>query len=110
MNKEQQDKIYKAALAIAPFHCMSQKRDYFIKGADYALSHQWISVNEIMPLCPDDDAISEVSIKVIACTSEGAIRYAYYHHYLKEWFSVETSTRIDNVTKWMFVPEEGGEE
>ena len=103
MNKEQQDKIYKAALAIAPFHRMSQKRDYFIKGADYALSHQWISVDESLPPCPDD-VISEVSVKVIAKTNNGAIYYAFYHHYLNDWFSAETSTRIDNVTKWMYVP------
>ena len=77
------------------------------KIADFALQNQWISTSESLP--PLEEASSNVSIGVIAYTSEGVIRYAYYHHYLQQWFSAETSTRIDNVTKWMFVPEEGGE-
>ena len=79
----------------------------FIAGATFALQNQWISTSESLP--PLEEASSNVSIGVIAYTSEGVIRYAYYHHYLQQWFSAETSTRIDNVTKWMFVPEEGGE-
>lgn len=82
----------------------------FEKGANYALNHQWISTSESLPPCHDDDVISDVSIGVIARTSDGIIRYAYYHHYLQQWFSAETSTRIDGVTHWMFVPEEGDEE
>lgn len=93
-----------------PFDPIGHVEKCFKKGADYALNHQWISTSESLPPCHDDDAISDVSIKVIARTSEGVIRYAYYHHYLQQWFSAETSKRIDNVTKWMFVPEEGGDE
>ena len=90
--------------AVAPENMQLAFGD-FINGAKRALRNQWISTDESLPPCHDDDVISDVSIKVIARTSEGVIRYAYYHHYLHEWFSVETSTRIDNVTKWMFVPE-----
>ena len=80
----------------------------FEDGVIWALKNQWISTSESLP--PLDEVSSNGSIGVIARTSEGVIIYAYYHHYLKQWFSAETSTRIDNVTKWMFVPEEGGEE
>ena len=82
----------------------------FKKGAIWMLCNQWISVDESLPPCHDDDVISDVSIGVIARTSEGVIRYAYYHHYLKQWFSVETSIKIDRVTHWMFIPTEGWEE
>lgn len=81
---------------------------FFEYGISFALQNQWISIDKNLP--PLDEVSSNSSIGVIACTSEGVIRYAYYHHYLHEWFSAETSTRIDNVTKWMFVPEKGGDE
>ena len=84
--------------------------DAYIEGGKNSLQNQWISVDESLPQCPDDDAISEVSIKVIVKTNNGAIYYAFYHHYLNEWFSVETSVRIDGVTHWMAVPEKGGKE
>jgi len=80
----------------------------FIEAATFALNHQWISTSESLP--PLDEVSSNASICVIARTSDGAIYYAYYHHYLREWFSCETSTRISGVTHWMFVLEEGGEE
>lgn len=80
----------------------------YIKGAEDILNNQWISIDESLP--PLDEASSNASIGVIARTSEGVVRYAYYHHYLQQWFSAETSTRIDGVTHWMFVPEEGGKE
>lgn len=78
-----------------------------IKVATFALQNQWIRTSESLP--PLDDVSSNASVGVIARTSKGIIRYAYYHHYLQQWFSAETSTRIDGVTHWMFVPEEGGE-
>lgn len=92
--------------AVAPENMQLAFGD-FINGAKWALKNKWISVDASLP--PLDEVSSNGSIGVIARTSDGVIRYAYYHHYLKEWFSAETSTRIDNVTEWMFVPEEGGE-
>lgn len=82
---------------------------FFEHGISFALQNQWIRTSESLP--PLDEVSSNGSIGVIARTSEGIIRYAYYHHYLQQWFSVETSKRIDGVTHWMFVPQiEGGEE
>jgi hypothetical protein len=112
MNEILQKRIEEAAYqyiqsdAVAPENMQLAFGD-FINGAKCAMQNQWISTSESMP--PLDEVSFNGSIGVIARTSEGVVRYAYYHHYLKQWFSVETSTRIDNVTKWMFVPEEGGE-
>lgn len=113
MNKILQEKIDKArleyedSLALPEWDRKQIHGIDFEKGANYAQNHQWISIDKSLP--PLDEVSSNGSIGVIARTNDGIIRYAYYHHYLKEWFSAETSTRIDNVTKWMFVPEEGGE-
>jgi hypothetical protein len=115
MNELLQQRIYEVAkkkyCKNCPFESIKDcKKCSLIKEpidfAAFALQNQWISTSESLP--PLDEVSSNGSIGVIARTSEGVIRYAYYHHYLKEWFSVETSTRIDNVTHWMFVPQMKG--
>jgi len=114
MNKILQERLHKArleyedSLALPEWDRKQIHGIDFEKGADFALNHQWINIDESLPPC-HDNVISHVSIGVIVCTSKGVIRYAYYYYYLHQWFSAETSTRIDNVTKWMFVPGKGGE-
>lgn len=51
MNAILQKRIEEAAEAIAPFNRMSQKRDYFVKGCEWMLKNQWISVEEALPEC-----------------------------------------------------------
>lgn len=103
------DDYHEGAEEGMPFDPIGHVEKCFKESADYALNHQWISTSESLPPYHDDDVISHVSIGVIARTNKGVIRYAYYYYYLKQWFSAETSTRIDGITKWMFVPEEGCE-
>lgn len=54
MNEILKQRIEEAAAAIAPFNRMSQKRDYFVKGAVFALQNQWISVEEALPNYEED--------------------------------------------------------
>ena len=104
MNEILQKRIEEAAAAIAPFNRMSQKRDYFVKGADFSLQNQWISVDEALP---------KVNELVFGCVNdEGipqAVGMAYYDEYGGWHYSDEEE--ISLITHWMPIPEmKGGEE
>lgn len=118
MNEILQKRIDGAAAAIAPFNRMSQKRDYFIKGATLVLQNQWISVDESLP---DDDE------NVLLTFNDGHIIVAYHSGNYWWWCDgfvcgtktngqpmYSSSQRIeidDKPTHWMPIPTvKGGEE
>lgn len=93
MNKEIKKRIEIAS-------CNYVERKAFVAGANFALQNQWLGVKEALP----QNEESNLSENVIVRTDTGSIYYAYYHYYLKGWFSVDRSVRIDYVTHWMPIP------
>lgn len=92
----QQEQIKKAAEAIAPFSRMSQKREYFIKGAEWALSHQWISVEEALP---------EEEKKVLVTHQYGCQVAAFYKDGAHSYWGVAKDCPIGaSITHWMAIP------
>lgn len=79
----------------------------FEDGAEWALSHQWISVDEELP--PRNDDITYVAFSehvLVRIDFEGNIihRTAYYDYANKRWTMYDK-----HVTHWMHIPSlEGG--
>lgn len=83
-------------------------KDYFIEGADWALSHQWVSVEDELPPALQED--NTTSIRVIVRNEDNAVFVDAYNFQRKEWRMGKVS--IFKVTHWMPIPplaEEGGE-
>lgn len=103
MNETLQKRIEEAAVAIAPFNRMSQKRDYFIKGATFALQNQWISVDEALPPHKPIGQNQRFSLPVLLINNND-VTTAYIDSYDFEQPS-------ENVTHWTPIPElKGGKE
>ena len=111
MNTIQQKRIDKVAAAIAPFNRMSQKRDYFVKGATFALAHQWISVDEELPKCCNKNGTTNI---VLAKSDLGDKFLAYYDYSNEHWYhnyeAIYDKEIYSKITHWMEIPTEGGEE
>lgn len=83
-------------------------KDYFIEGADWALSHQWVSVEDELP---------KDKLNVFIKLASGRSTSGWYSHSIEEWFiSVGEICGDDclyeRVTHWMAIPplaEEGGD-
>lgn len=83
-------------------------KDYFIEGADWALSHQWVSVEDELPKDKQN---------VFIRLADGRSTSGWYSHSIEEWFiSVGEiggdDCLYEHVTHWMPIPplaEEGGE-
>ena len=76
--------------------------------ADWALSHQWVSVEDELPPALQED--NTTSIRVIVRNEEDAVFVDAYNFQRKEWIIGKVS--IFKVTHWMPIPllaEEGGE-
>ena len=62
----------------------------FKEGAEYALSHQWISVEEALPKCNE---------LVIARNLDGEI-FPYYSNQIDS----ETDNKWHEIVMWMYIP------
>ena len=80
----------------------------------YALTHQWISVEEKLPEKDEDD--SNTSIYVLVTDSNNPFGYvwkAYYDYTIKFWYDAISCENLSkhNITHWMSIPTlKGGEE
>jgi len=79
-------------------------KDYFIEGANWALSHQWVSVEDELP--PQIEGWDR-SEKVIVRTKSNYIESSIYDYKYNRWI---TELSYDKITHWMPIPpmEEGG--
>lgn len=103
MNEILLKRIEEAAVAIAPFNRMSQKRDYFVKGCEWMLNNLWISVEEALP-----EFEGNFSDDCLIRTEKGWCDVTpYYRTSEKEyWWNFEKV----KVTHWMPIPKmKGGE-
>ena len=92
LNLTLQEKIKKAAEGygkLAPA---------FIKGAEFALNNQWISVNERLP--PEEK--DGLSIKVLVVSTKGKIDFSRYDYNMKGWISPVLDIIF---THWFLIPE-----
>lgn len=79
----------------------------FREGANYALSNQWISVEEALP--PYDDRLETISIDVIVRNEYGKATSAWYDYANKVWHLSYGEIAGDDVldskiTHWMSIP------
>ena len=75
--------------------------------ADWALSHQWVSVKDELP--PPMSKCDPISDRVFVHTSFDCVFVDHYDHYYDEWLTAKKDN--NNVTHWMPIPplaEEGG--
>lgn len=103
MNEILKKRIDDAAQAIAPFNRMSQKRDFFVKGATFALQNQWISVEEALP--------KERELVFMRCKNNDIITFGVgvYEGTKDEWYE-DGIGYVINVTHWTEIPSlKGGE-
>ena len=70
----------------------------FIKGAEFALNNQWISVNERLP--PEEK--DGLSIKVLVVSTKGKIDFSRYDYDMKGWISPVLDIIF---THWFPIPE-----
>ena len=70
----------------------------FLKGAEFALNNQWISVNERLP--PEEK--DGLSIKVLAVSTKGKIDFSRYDYNMKGWISPVLDIIF---THWFLIPE-----
>ena len=83
-------------------------KDYFIEGAEWVLSHQWVSVEDELPKDKQN---------VFITLASGRSTCGWYSHTIEEWFISVGEIGGDDclyerVTHWMPIPplaEEGGE-
>ena len=119
-----QQRIEQAAEAIAE-NCISKRtrnhpanqlekiiiRDACVKMANWALSHQWISVDEELPTVENTYKDEESGIVhkwskwVLIRTREGGVYLDSYVFHKHIW-----TNNGEDVTQWMEIPTEGGEE
>lgn len=70
----------------------------FLKGAEFALENQWISVNERLP--PEEK--DGLSIKVLVVSTKGKIDFSRYDYDMKGWISPVLDIIF---THWFPIPE-----
>lgn len=70
----------------------------FLKGAEFALENQWISVNERLP--PEEK--DGLSIKVLVVSTKNKIDFSRYDYDVGGWIS---SVLDIEFTHWMPLPE-----
>lgn len=83
-------------------------RKCFVKGAEFALSHQWVSVEDEMP-----PQMGRYSQYVIMLNRVGGHYIGCYDFVAKKWLDGHLEDVYMDVTHWMPIPpmaEEGGKD
>lgn len=81
-------------------------KDYFIEGAEWALSHQWVSVEDELP--PQKERYSKY---VIMRNRVGGHYIGCYDFVAELWLDGNLEMIYMDITHWMHIPplaEEGG--
>lgn len=84
-------------------------KDYFIEGADWALSHQWVNVEDELPPQKNGDNESEYAFVKLTC---GRLPWTACYSYEHQCWMDVNHQAIHSVTHWMPIPpiaEKGGE-